>query len=132
MHIKTKCNGRQTHTGSINKEIEISEYWEIDRFLEIESNDIDTNKFADKYSKIVDKIGILPLNDLAIEPLVIEAMEIFMNQQVVIPITQARKLVPFNTTYWVGWPTEENNFNHPATWWMSAHQIIHRLRKSHH
>ena len=91
-----------------------------------------TGSQADKYSKIVDKIGILPLNDLAIEPLVIEAMEIFMNQQVVIPITQARKLVPFNTTYWVGWPTEENNFNHPATWWMSAHQIIHRLRKSHH
>jgi len=69
------------------------------------------------------------LNDLAIEPLFVEAMEIFMNQQVVIPITQARKLVPFDTTYWVGWPTEENNFNHPATWWMSTHQIIHRLRK---
>ena len=75
-----------------------------------------TGSQADKYSKIVKKIGILPLNDLAIEPLVIEAMEIFMNQQVVIPITQARKLVPFNTTYWVGWPTEENNFNHPGFW----------------
>ena len=62
---------------------------------------------------------------------IIEAMKIFMNQQVVIPITQARKLVPFDTTYWVGWPTEENNFNHPATWWMSTHQIIPRLRKNH-
>ena len=44
-----------------------------------------------------------------------------------IPITQARKIVPFDTTYWVGWPTAENNFNHPATWWNSTHQIIHNL-----
>ena len=85
---------------------------------------------AEKYSEIVSQIGVLPLGDPKIRPLVAEAMAIFMAEQVVIPITQARKLVPFDTTYWTGWPTEQNNYNHPATWWMSTHQIIHRLRKA--
>ncbi len=80
-----------------------------------------------RYSEIVDEIGVLPLGDEAIAPLVAEAMEIWSAEMPFIPITQARKIVPFDTTYWVGWPTAENNFNHPATWWNSTHQIIHNL-----
>ena len=80
-----------------------------------------------RYSEIVDEIGVLPLGDPAIAPLVAEAMEIWRAEMPFIPITQARKIVPFDTTYWVGWPTAENNYNHPATWWNSTHQIIHNL-----
>ena len=86
---------------------------------------------AEEYSQIVAEIGVLPLGDPGIEPLVAEAMKIFMTEQVVIPITQARKLIPFVTTYWEGWPTaKDNNYHHPPTWWMSTHQIIQRLRKA--
>ena len=85
---------------------------------------------AEKYSRIVKQIGVMPLGDSAIEPLFVEAMELFMREQVTIPITQAVQLVPFDTTYWVGWPTKANNYNHPATWWNSTHQIIHRLTKA--
>ena len=86
---------------------------------------------AEEYSQIVAKIGVLPLGDPGIEPLVAEAMKIFMTEQVVIPITQARKLIPFVTTYWEVWPTAKDiNYHHPPTWWMSTHQIIQRLRKA--
>ena len=85
---------------------------------------------AKTYSQLVSKIGVLPLGDSAIMPLMSEAMKIFMSEQVVIPITQSRKLVPFDTTYWVGWPTQKNNYNHPSTHWQMTHQIIHKLRKS--
>lgn len=85
---------------------------------------------AERYSNIVKQIGVMPLGDSGIVPLFVEAMEIFMREQVVIPITQAVQLVPFDTTYWIGWPTKKNNYNHPATWWNSTHQIIHRLRKA--
>jgi len=37
------------------------------------------------------------------------------------------KLVPFDETYWTGWPTADNNYIQPATWWQSAHIIIHNL-----
>jgi peptide/nickel transport system substrate-binding protein len=79
------------------------------------------------YTEIVDQIGVLPLGDPQIVDMVLEAYGLLHSEMPFIPITQARKLVPFDTTYWTGWPTAENNFNHPATWWMSTHQIIHNL-----
>ncbi len=82
---------------------------------------------TDAYSAIVEKIGVLPLGDPQIEAMVVEAYKYLYDDMPFIPITQARKLVPFDTTYWTGWPTQENNYNHPATWWMSTHQIIHML-----
>ena len=89
-----------------------------------------TGPKAETYSQIVSQIGILPLGDPTIDPLFAEAMEIYMSEQVTIPLTQAVQLVPFDTTYWVGWPTARNNFIQPATWWMSAHRIIHHMRKA--
>jgi peptide/nickel transport system substrate-binding protein len=82
---------------------------------------------TDAYSAIVEKIGVLPLGDPQIEAMVVEAYKYLYDEMPFIPITQARKLVPFDTTYWTGWPTQANNYNHPATWWMSTHQIIHNL-----
>ena len=82
---------------------------------------------SDAYSAIVEEIGVLPLGDPQIEDMVVEAYRNLYDEMPFIPITQAKKLVPFDTTYWTGWPTAENNYNHPATWWMSTHQIIHNL-----
>ncbi len=83
-----------------------------------------------EYTALVDEIGTYPLGDPAITPLVVEAYEIFYNDLPTIPLTQATKLVPFNFTYWEGWPTSENNYNHPATWWQSTHQIFQNLTKA--
>jgi len=84
----------------------------------------------DAYSAIVEEIGSLPLGDPAIVDMVVEAYGYFVEDLPVIPLNQATKLVPFNTTYWTGWPTAENNFNHPATWWQSTHQILQEITKA--
>jgi len=83
-----------------------------------------------EYTALVDEIGTYPLGDPAITPLVLEAYEYLYNDLPTIPLTQATKLVPFNFTYWEGWPTQENNYNHPATWWQSTHQIFQNLTKA--
>ena len=82
------------------------------------------------YSEIVDGIGSMPLGDQAVVDQVVEAYRYIYEETPVIPLVQAIKLVPFDTTYWTGWPTTENNYNHPATWWNSTHQIIHNLEKA--
>lgn len=82
----------------------------------------------DRYSELVDQIGQLPLGSEEINPLFVEAMTIYLSELPTIPITQARKLVPFNTTYWTGWPTAENNYFQGFTWWQSTHPIIHNLQ----
>jgi peptide/nickel transport system substrate-binding protein len=85
---------------------------------------------AAAYTAIVDQIGSLPLGDPQIVDLVVEAYRYVYDETPVIPLEQAIKLVPFDTTYWTGWPTAENNYNHPATWWQSTHQIIENLHKA--
>ena len=85
---------------------------------------------AKAYSKIVDEIGVLPLGDPKIVDLVVQAYKYVADETPTIPLVQAAKLVPFDTTYWTGWPTAENNYNHPATWWFSTHQIILNLKKA--
>ena len=82
---------------------------------------------ADKYSYLVDEIGSLPLGDPKIDELFVEAMQIWFRELPVIPITQARKIIPFNTTYWTNWPTYQNDYVHPPTWWQHTHFIIHQL-----
>lgn len=84
---------------------------------------------AKAYSKIVDQIGSLPLGDPKVTDLVVQAYKYINDEMPVIPLAQAEKLVPFDTTYWTGWPTATNNYNHPATWWNSTHQIILNLKK---
>ncbi|MCS7220432.1 MAG: ABC transporter substrate-binding protein [Anaerolineae bacterium] len=83
---------------------------------------------AEEYSKLVDEIGSLPLGDPKIDELFVKAMELWLKELPVIPITQARKIIPFDTTYWTNWPTAKNNYMHPPTWWQSTHKIIHSLQ----
>jgi peptide/nickel transport system substrate-binding protein len=82
----------------------------------------------ERYSELVDQIGVLPLGDPAIDPLFVEAMRLYYAELPTIPITQARKLIPLNTTYWTNWPSAENNYTSAWTWWQSTHLIIHALQ----
>jgi len=72
---------------------------------------------AEQYGAIVDQMGTLPLGDPQLEDLFVQATEIWLDELPVIPITQAKKIIPFNNTYWTGWPTAENAYIHPPTWW---------------
>jgi peptide/nickel transport system substrate-binding protein len=83
-----------------------------------------------EYTKLVNKMGRLPLNDKKIAPLFNKAIDILMNDLPIIPITQANKILPFNHTYWTNWPSEDNPYVHPPMWWQSAHIIIHNLKKA--
>ncbi len=82
------------------------------------------------YTVIVDQIGSMPLNDPAIPGMVAEAYRYVYDETVVIPLTQAKKLVPFDATYWTGWPTMEDPYIQPTTWWQSALPIILNLKKA--
>ncbi len=86
-----------------------------------------SGEVAEQYSALVDEMGSLPLGDPRVEELFIEAMDLWFDELPVIPVTQAKKIIPFNTTYWTGWPTFENDYIHPPTWWQHTHVIIHAL-----
>ncbi|ABV94744.1 ABC transporter related [Dinoroseobacter shibae DFL 12 = DSM 16493] len=84
---------------------------------------------AEAYSAIVDEIAKRPLGDPEVPELVAEAYQYLDAEMPFIPLVQSAKLLPMNTTYWTGWPTSENYYNHPFFWWNHTHQIIHNLEK---
>src|SRR5437588_37704 len=67
-------------------------------------------------------------NDPKLDRLFVQAAAVWMADLPAIPLTQAKKLVPFDTYYWTGWPTINNFYAVPETWWHSTHAIIHNLR----
>ena len=85
---------------------------------------------AAKYTEIVDQMGTLSLDDPSIPGLVAEAYQYLDAEMPFIPLVQSAKLLPLNTTYWEGWPSSENYYNHPFFWWNHTHQIIHNLTKA--
>ena len=82
----------------------------------------------DRYSEIVDEIGNMQLGDPKIDELFVEAMEIWLDELPMIPITQAKKLIPLDQTYWSNWPTQDNPYQSPWTWWQSTHTLIHNIK----
>jgi len=83
---------------------------------------------ADAYSALVDEMGTLPLGDPQVQELFNQAMTVWAEELPVIPITQAKKIIPFDTTYWTGWPTYDNQYIHPPTWWQHFHVILQNLQ----
>ncbi|MGC8988431.1 hypothetical protein [Infirmifilum sp.] len=41
-----------------------------------------------------------------------------------IPVVQAPAIVPFNTHYWVGWPTADNPWIMPVPWWAQFNLVV--------
>jgi peptide/nickel transport system substrate-binding protein len=85
---------------------------------------------AKAYTKIVDQIGSLPLGDPSIPGLVAQAYKYVSDETPIIPLVQAEKLVPFDTTYWTNWPTAANPYTIPTTWWNNTFNIILNLHKA--
>jgi len=85
---------------------------------------------AAAYSAIVDAMATMPLGDPTVPGMVAEAYQYLDAEMPFIPLVQAFKLMPFNTTYWEGWPSNDNYYNHPFFHWNSGHQIIHNLTRA--
>ena len=85
---------------------------------------------AEAYSAIMADLAARELGDPEVPGLVAEAYQYLDAEMPFVPLVQAAKLIPFNTTYWTGWPTEENYYNHPFFWWGHTHQIIHELERA--
>ncbi|ABD54970.1 ABC transporter substrate-binding protein [Jannaschia sp. CCS1] len=84
---------------------------------------------AESYTAIVNDMAALPLGDPAVPGMVAEAYQYLDAEMPFIPLVQAYKLMPFSTTYWEGWPSADNYYNHPFFHWNSGHQIIHNLTR---
>jgi peptide/nickel transport system substrate-binding protein len=77
------------------------------------------------FDAIVDEMGKTPPTEVdKIKDQFHQAMEIWFKDLPVIPMVQAPALVPFNTTYWEGWPSGDNPWNMPVSWWATFTLVV--------
>ena len=77
---------------------------------------------------IAEKLANLDPDGAEAKPLLARAMEIYYETLPVIPIIQTAYPAYYNTTYWTGWPTEDDLYNVPNTWWGQFMFVIARLK----
>ena len=80
------------------------------------------------YTAIVKQIDGLPLGDNRIPPLVEKAYQYLDGEMPFIPLVQSPKIIPFNTTYWTGWPSS-SSYAVPMHSWAATHRLIHQLER---
>jgi peptide/nickel transport system substrate-binding protein len=78
-----------------------------------------------EFDAIVDQMAVTePTDEAAMTELYAQAMEIWLDDLPVIPLVQAPALVPFNNRFWTGWPSAEDPWNMPVSWWATFNLVI--------
>lgn len=72
------------------------------------------------FDALVDKMAVLPFNDPAIDPLWHQAAEIWLKELPDTMLVQAVIQLPMNTSYWMGWPSCDDEYVHEGFWHRSA------------
>ncbi len=83
-----------------------------------------------QYTDLVAQIGTTKLDDPKLMDLTKQALQILYDELPALPSAQARKLVPFNNTYWTGWPTAANYYMTPTDWWDNFTVILTTITKA--
>ena len=77
------------------------------------------------FDAIVDEMAVTPPYEVEkIKDQFRRAMEIWLDELPVIPGVQAPALVPFNSTYWEGWPSADDPWNMPVSWWATWNLVV--------
>ncbi|GIK29959.1 MAG: ABC transporter substrate-binding protein [Chloroflexi bacterium] len=67
-------------------------------------------------------------NDPAYMDLVSQALAIYLRDLPDITLAEELQVIPFNTTYWTGWPSAADPYSHGFPPWDGFARVIHRLQ----
>lgn len=85
---------------------------------------------AKDYANVVMKeLGLKVLTPVQVPAIVVKAYKYLNDEMPLIPLVQSPRIIPFNTTNWLGWPVKGVP-GVPMHSWSSTHRIIHALRKA--
>jgi len=77
-----------------------------------------------QYDTLVDKLSQLQLSDPTFMPTFQQAMEIWLRELPALPTVKWYLRVPFNTTYWQGWPNEKKPYVCGGGWHRGAGGLL--------
>lgn len=119
------------HGGSVNDPYQTLRLYHQDWYRPIGENVLWPARWRNaEFSALVDQIEALPPDDPAVRPLVGQALTIWLEEQVACPISQFYHRIPFNTTYWTGFPTVDNPYITPTFWHDTGYHVLLNVQKA--
>ncbi len=80
------------------------------------------------FDQVVDAMSITPPGDPRLFTLFEQAMDIYWGDMIDIPLVQWLHRIPYNTTYWTNWPTQENPYLNGAFWHYTFPLLVLNLK----
>ncbi len=105
--------------------------WESSKAKKVGVNAVDKNKsrFRDpKMDELSAKLAQLDPTSAEAKPLLDQALEIYFQKLPLIPTIQTGYPSYFNTTFWTGWPTDDNLYQVPLNWWPHFLFVLGKLK----
>lgn len=85
---------------------------------------------AKDYADVVTKeLGLKVLAPVDERAAIVKAYKYLSDDMPVIPLIQSPRIIPFNTSQWIGWPVKSSGGT-PMHAWSATHRLIHALRKA--
>lgn len=81
-----------------------------------------------EFDAIVDQMRPVAPGDPKLNELFEKAIDIYWNDMIDIPMVQWLHRIPYNTTYWTNWPTQENPYVNGAFWALTFPLIVMGLK----
>ena len=69
-----------------------------------------------QFDAIVDEMRLVAPGDPRLNDLFLKAIDIYWTDMIDIPVIQWLHRIPYNQTYWVNWPTQDNPYLNGAYW----------------
>ena len=82
----------------------------------------------DEFDALVDRLGQQTTGSAQMSALFREAMDIWLRELPSIPLVQWYHRVPYNETYWTGWPTAADPYTQSAFWQRTWLLVLLNLR----
>jgi peptide/nickel transport system substrate-binding protein len=116
------------HGGSINDPFDTMDMYTSKFFRPVGEPTSYNSRFQNaEYDAILEQMAAMSKDDPAYMDLYLAALEIYLDNLIDAPIQQFMHYIPMNTTYWTGWPTEDDPYLNGAFWHLTWPLILQRL-----
>lgn len=82
---------------------------------------------SEELTSVIEQMEVTSPDDPAIEELYREAFRLYLENLPAIPVVQTTFVMPFNSHYWTGWPSEDDLYAVPFTWWPEFKFVLFEL-----
>jgi peptide/nickel transport system substrate-binding protein len=116
------------HGGSINDPFDTLDMYTGKFFRPVGEPTSFNSRFQNaEYDAILAQMATKSTEDPEYMDLYLAALEIYLDNLIDAPIQQWMHRIPYNTTYWTGWPTQDDPYVNGAFWALTFPLILQRL-----